>query len=138
MQAQKESPPDMQCKDKFLVQSVAAENGATAQDINAAMVSTLTLLIGFISTSLPHAYNFWLVLSYVHVLSWQQFNKEPGKVVDEFKLRVVYVPTTTPSPIPEDSELGSSAHSSAQENGINHSAMPQSVRHRSVAIFCFI
>jgi len=91
MQAQ-ESPPDMQCKDKFLVQSVAAENGATAQDINAAM-----------------------------------FNKEPGKVVDEFKLRVVYVPTTTPSPIPEDSELGSSAHSSAQENGINHSAMPQSV-----------
>jgi len=90
MQAQ-ESPPDMQCKDKFLVQSVAAENGATAQDINAAM-----------------------------------FNKEPGKVVDEFKLRVVYVPTTTPSPIPEDSELGSSAHSSAQENGISHSAMPQS------------
>jgi len=68
MQAQ-ESPPDMQCKDKFLVQSVAAENGATAQDINAAMVITLKLLIGFISTSLLHAYNFWLVLSYVHVLS---------------------------------------------------------------------
>jgi hypothetical protein len=56
MQAQKESPPDMQCKDKFLVQSVAAENGATTQDINAAMVSTLALLIGFISTRLLHAY----------------------------------------------------------------------------------
>nr|CAB3482187.1 unnamed protein product [Digitaria exilis] len=94
--AQKELPPDMQCKDKFLVQSVAAENGATAQDINAAM-----------------------------------FNKEPGKVVDEFKLRVVYVPTTTPSPIPEDSELGSSAHSFAQQNGISHSAMPQSVSRSS-------
>ncbi|KAL6659327.1 hypothetical protein ACP70R_003367 [Stipagrostis hirtigluma subsp. patula] len=91
MQAQKEAPPDMQCKDKFLVQSVAAENGATTQDINAAM-----------------------------------FNKEPGKVVDEFKLRVVYVPTTTPSPIPEDSELGSSARSFVQENGTHSPAMPQS------------
>ncbi|KAF8670015.1 hypothetical protein HU200_051203 [Digitaria exilis] len=96
MQAQKELPPDMQCKDKFLVQSVAAENGATAQDINAAM-----------------------------------FNKEPGKLVDEFKLRVVYVPTPTPSPIPEDSELGSSAHSFAQQNGTSHSTMPQSVSRSS-------
>ncbi|WVZ95021.1 hypothetical protein U9M48_040831 [Paspalum notatum var. saurae] len=96
MQAQKSPPPDMQCKDKFLVQSVAAESGATAQDIDASM-----------------------------------FNKEPGKVVDEFKLRVVYVPTTTPSPIPEESELGSSAHSFAQENGIIHSAMPQSVSRSS-------
>ena len=43
MQAQKEAPPDMQCKDKFLVQSVAAENGATTQDINAEMVATLAL-----------------------------------------------------------------------------------------------
>nr|CAB3480040.1 unnamed protein product [Digitaria exilis] len=94
--AQKELPPDMQCKDKFLVQSVAAENGATAQDINAAM-----------------------------------FNKEPGKLVDEFKLRVVYVPTPTPSPIPEDSELGSSAHSFAQQNGTSHSTMPQSVSRSS-------
>lgn len=62
----------------------------------------------------------------------QLFDKMPqGKVVDEFKLRVVYVPTTTPSPIPEDSELGSSAHSSVQENGISHSAMPQSVARTS-------
>ncbi|KAG0522554.1 hypothetical protein BDA96_07G047300 [Sorghum bicolor] len=91
MQAQKASPSDMQCKDKFLVQSVVAENGATAQEINAAM-----------------------------------FNKEPGKVVDEFKLRVVYVPTTTPNPIPEESELGASAPSYSQENGISHSTMPLS------------
>lgn len=91
MQAQKASPPDMQCKDKFLVQSVVAENGVTAQDINAAM-----------------------------------FNKEPGKVVDEFKLRVVYVPTTMPNPIPEESELGSSTPSFSQENGIDHSMTPLS------------
>ena len=57
MQAQKASPPDMQCKDKFLVQSVAAENGATAQDINAAMVTTLPLLISSIFIRLLCAYN---------------------------------------------------------------------------------
>lgn len=96
MQAQKASPPDMQCKDKFLVQSVVAENGVTAQDINAAM-----------------------------------FNKEPGKVVDEFKLRVVYVPTTMPNPIPEESELGSSTPSFSQENGIDHSMTPLSVSRSS-------
>lgn len=96
MQAHMEAPSDMQCKDKFLVQSVAAENGATTQDINAAM-----------------------------------FNKEPGKVVDEFKLRVIYVPTTTPSPIPEESEQGSSARSFAQENGTHNSTVPQSVSRSS-------
>lgn len=38
MQAQKEAPPDMQCKDKFLLQSVIAPDGATAKDITAEMV----------------------------------------------------------------------------------------------------
>ncbi|XP_028754127.1 vesicle-associated protein 1-2-like isoform X1 [Neltuma alba] len=33
MQAQKEAPPDMQCKDKFLLQSVVASAGATTKDI---------------------------------------------------------------------------------------------------------
>jgi hypothetical protein len=52
MQAQKEAPPDMQCKDKFLVQSVAAENGATTQDINATMVFTQTFLCGVVLFSI--------------------------------------------------------------------------------------
>uniref|UniRef100_A0A0D9X4J7 MSP domain-containing protein n=1 Tax=Leersia perrieri TaxID=77586 RepID=A0A0D9X4J7_9ORYZ len=95
MQAQREAPPDMQCKDKFLVQSVAAENGATTQDINADM-----------------------------------FNKVAGKVVEEFKLRVVYVPTTS-SAIPEESEQGSSARPFAQENGIHNPTMPQPVSRSS-------
>uniref|UniRef100_A0A453RXG5 MSP domain-containing protein n=1 Tax=Aegilops tauschii subsp. strangulata TaxID=200361 RepID=A0A453RXG5_AEGTS len=90
MQAQREAPADLQCKDKFLVQSVAAENGAATQDISAAM-----------------------------------FNKEPGKVVDECKLRVIYVPTSSPSPFSEDSEQGSSARS--LENGTPNSTLPQSV-----------
>ncbi|KAI5647431.1 hypothetical protein M9H77_33436 [Catharanthus roseus] len=37
MQAQKEAPQDMQCKDKFLVQSAIANPGATAKDITANM-----------------------------------------------------------------------------------------------------
>ncbi|GFY81977.1 vesicle associated protein [Actinidia rufa] len=37
MQAQRETPPDMQCKDRFLVQSVVARPGATPKDINPEM-----------------------------------------------------------------------------------------------------
>jgi len=33
MQAPKEIPPDYYCKDKFLVQSIAAEVGTTQKDI---------------------------------------------------------------------------------------------------------
>jgi len=39
MQGQKEAPPDMQCKDKFLLQSVVASPGATAKDITPEMVT---------------------------------------------------------------------------------------------------
>ncbi|CAN6477059.1 unnamed protein product [Victoria cruziana] len=35
MQAQSEAPPDMRCKDRFLVQSVVTSHGATSKDINA-------------------------------------------------------------------------------------------------------
>jgi hypothetical protein len=38
MQAQKEAPPDMQCKDKFLVQSVIVAEGTSAKDITGDMV----------------------------------------------------------------------------------------------------
>ncbi|KAL2635133.1 hypothetical protein R1flu_006612 [Riccia fluitans] len=34
MQAQKEAPPDMQCKDKFLVQSVIAPSGIAAKEVS--------------------------------------------------------------------------------------------------------
>ncbi|XP_024996416.1 vesicle-associated protein 1-2-like [Cynara cardunculus var. scolymus] len=37
MQAQKDAPPDMQCKDKFLLQSVVASPGATPKDITPEM-----------------------------------------------------------------------------------------------------
>ncbi|GAA0151890.1 membrane trafficking regulatory protein [Lithospermum erythrorhizon] len=39
MQAQKEAPPDLQCKDKFLLQSVVASPGASAKDITPELFS---------------------------------------------------------------------------------------------------
>jgi hypothetical protein len=83
MQAQKEMPADMQCKDKFLLQSAKAPDGATVKDITAEM-----------------------------------FNKESGNVIEESKLRVIYVsPPQPPSPVPEESEEGSSPRGSVSENG---------------------
>lgn len=48
MQAQKEAPPDMQCRDKFLLQSVVVNPGTTPKDITAEMVhgsSLFTLVL---------------------------------------------------------------------------------------------
>ncbi|XP_022574215.2 vesicle-associated protein 1-1-like isoform X2 [Brassica napus] len=39
MQAQKEAPSDMQCKDKFLLQGVTASPGVTAKDVSPEMFS---------------------------------------------------------------------------------------------------
>jgi hypothetical protein len=41
MQAQKEAPLDMQCKDKFLVQTVVVSDGTTSKEVLAEMVCTL-------------------------------------------------------------------------------------------------
>ncbi|KAK9103049.1 hypothetical protein Sjap_020303 [Stephania japonica] len=83
MQAQREAPPEMQCKDKFLLQSVVASPGATTKDITPEM-----------------------------------FNKESGNLVEECKLKVVYVsPPQPPSPVQEGSEEGSSPRASISENG---------------------
>eukprot|EP00262_Sarcandra_glabra_P013088 TRINITY_DN3551_c0_g1_i1.p1 TRINITY_DN3551_c0_g1~~TRINITY_DN3551_c0_g1_i1.p1 ORF type:complete len:237 (+),score=50.67 TRINITY_DN3551_c0_g1_i1:222-932(+) len=88
MQAQKEAPPDMQCKDKFLLQSVAVNDGGTAKDISPEM-----------------------------------FSKEAGKVVEEFKLRVIYIPANPPSPVPEGSEEGSPPRASPLENGNSNASL---------------
>ncbi|KAK9984676.1 hypothetical protein SO802_034201 [Lithocarpus litseifolius] len=83
MQAQKEAPLDMQCKDKFLLQSVKVNDGVTVKEITPEM-----------------------------------FNKESGHMVEECKLRVLYVsPPQPPSPVPEGSEEGSSPRGSVSENG---------------------
>ncbi|KAL4592980.1 hypothetical protein LXL04_005989 [Taraxacum kok-saghyz] len=72
MQAQKEAPPDMVCKDKFLLQSVVATPGAAAKDITPEM-----------------------------------FSKQSGRVVEECKLKVIYLPPPQPpSPVLEEPDEG--------------------------------
>ncbi|XP_073287499.1 vesicle-associated protein 1-3-like isoform X5 [Primulina huaijiensis] len=90
MQAQKDVPPDMQCRDKFLVQSAVAPNGSTNKDVTQEM-----------------------------------FNREDGKVVNEFKLRVIYIPANPPSPVPEGDEEGNSPRSSSAEEEIRKSALSE-------------
>ncbi|KAI3843327.1 hypothetical protein MKX03_030428 [Papaver bracteatum] len=70
MQAQGEAPPDMQCKDKFLVQSVVTAPTTAGDDITPEM-----------------------------------FNTESGKVVEEFKLRVIYVPSSPLPVVPQQANL---------------------------------
>uniref|UniRef100_A0A7N0UY09 MSP domain-containing protein n=1 Tax=Kalanchoe fedtschenkoi TaxID=63787 RepID=A0A7N0UY09_KALFE len=96
MQAQKEAPPGMECKDKFLLQCALAPEGAAAKDITSEM-----------------------------------FTKEEGKVVEEFKLRVVYIPATPPSPVPEGSDEGNSPRESVADHESNNASIPDSVLYKS-------
>ncbi|KAJ6338016.1 hypothetical protein OIU76_007648 [Salix suchowensis] len=57
-----------------------------------------------------------------------QFNKEGDKAVEEFKLRVVYIPANPPSPVPEESDEGSSPpRPSVLENGNQDSSLLDAV-----------
>nr|CAB3450497.1 unnamed protein product [Digitaria exilis] len=78
MQAQREAPPDMQCKDKFLVQSAILPNEDIPKEVTGDMVNHILLC----------------------------------NVVDEVKLKVVYV---TPHPRNEGFEDGSPGSLSYQE-----------------------
>ncbi|KAG9160683.1 hypothetical protein Leryth_017481 [Lithospermum erythrorhizon] len=55
----------------------------------------------------------------------EMFNKEEGKVVDECKLRVVYIPANPPSPVPEGSEEGTPPRSS--DNDPKESSLHEAV-----------
>ncbi|XP_048141461.1 vesicle-associated protein 1-1-like [Rhodamnia argentea] len=73
MQAQTEAPPDMNCKDKLLFQSVTASPGATAKDITREMVIIdLSSLNAEINLTESAGVGF-------------QFNAEPGRDVKECK-----------------------------------------------------
>ncbi|KAF3448258.1 hypothetical protein FNV43_RR08971 [Rhamnella rubrinervis] len=76
LQAQREYPPDMQCKDKFLLQSTTVTSNVDVDE-----------------------------------LPPDTFNKESGKVIEEFKLRVVYVSAASADGNVEDEALKSSTRS---------------------------
>lgn len=109
MQAQKEAPLDMQCKDKFLVQTVIVSDGTTSKQVLAEMVrlSLLPFTLSFLFFSFL---SVWC--SYIVNLFLLQFTKESGRVIEDFKLRVVYIPANPPSPVPEGSEEGNSPKAS--------------------------
>uniref|UniRef100_A0A453CPE1 MSP domain-containing protein n=1 Tax=Aegilops tauschii subsp. strangulata TaxID=200361 RepID=A0A453CPE1_AEGTS len=69
MQAPRDMQLDHHCKDKFLVQSAVARDGATMRDL------------------VP-----------------ELFTRAPGRLIEEFKLRVVYIAANPPSPVPEEAE----------------------------------
>ncbi|CAL5056884.1 unnamed protein product [Urochloa decumbens] len=72
MQAQRDAPPDMQCKDKFLVQSAIVAKEIMPKEVTGDM-----------------------------------FTKDSGNVVDEVKLKVVYITPSTQSEGFEDGSPGS-------------------------------
>ncbi|XP_024986696.1 vesicle-associated protein 1-2-like [Cynara cardunculus var. scolymus] len=92
MQAQKEAPPDMQCKDKFLLQSVAAGPGTAPKDITPEM-----------------------------------FSKNSGRVVEECKLKVLYLPPPQPpSPVLEEPDEGMSPKVSFTDSTMKDSTVKDS------------
>ena len=62
MQEQKEAPPDMQCKDKFLVQSVIVAEGTSAKDITGDMVLHILNFLQNIPVGCSFLQCLWLYL----------------------------------------------------------------------------
>lgn len=117
LQAQQEYPPDMQCKDKFLLQSTIVPPNSDVDDL-----SPDTVRISFTKDCVPIlltvALYFHSVSSTIRLCSYTnmlwfvvQFNKDGGKTVEECKLRVVYVSPNTGQDNLEDNTLKSSRQS---------------------------
>jgi len=119
MQAQKEAPSDMQCKDKFLLQGVIASPGVTAKEVTPEMV--YYYMDGYSFHMDGYSLVLVLLKSSIFLVSCNeilQFSKEAGHRVEETKLRVTYVaPPRPPSPVHEGSEEGSSPRASVSDNG---------------------
>lgn len=73
------------------------------------------------------------------------FSKAPGKLVEEFKLRVIYVPANPPSPVPEEAEEDESLDSdvdyeverpstSNSASGHGHTCGSQSSHHEDASM----
>ena len=98
MQAQTVAPPDLQCKDKFLVQSVVVGDGLLAKDITPQMVMVV------LECTFDVVHGFWFHDEFYGLAFVAQFMKEKGNVVEEVRMRVTYVmPPESPSEIAEES-----------------------------------
>lgn len=105
MQAQRGAPPDMQCKDKFLIQSTVVPFGTTAEDLKPNLVSVWhSSWLGLFPMV---AHLFWLDCSpkKMAFFAWQ-FSKENGRYIEENKLKVVLVsPPHSPVLLPINGSL---------------------------------
>ena len=111
MQAQKEAPVEMQCKDKFLVQSVVTSSVTSVKDVTSDLVVLSPNSILIIDDKCDY-------LELFKRCDYLQFSKESGNRVEEFRLKVTYVsPPRPPSPVREESEEGTSPRHSLSENG---------------------
>lgn len=122
MQAQRAAPPDMQCKDKFLIQSTVIPFGSTEEDITSDMVRFMvTFLIRL------------LLIQYTNFFFWQ-FAKDSGKYIVEKKLRVILtVPPPSPILLPingvlkQDPSCEASMQKEIVRSGVENIPPPQRV-----------
>jgi len=97
LQAQREYPPDMQCKDKFLLQSTIVAPNTDVDDLPANTVRDSIL-----SFTLYQLYKLkrkswsWILLFGL------QFNKDSGNSIEDLKLRVAYITPSSPEGSSED------------------------------------
>lgn len=70
MQAQKEAPPDMQCKDKFLLQSVVTGAGATVKDISPEMVLIRTDIQSLMWFYVGYLLSYWFGKNIYRLRKW--------------------------------------------------------------------
>uniref|UniRef100_A0A453CP36 MSP domain-containing protein n=1 Tax=Aegilops tauschii subsp. strangulata TaxID=200361 RepID=A0A453CP36_AEGTS len=99
MQAPRDMQLDHHCKDKFLVQSAVARDGATMRDLVPELVGSLCFDLLLTDGCLFIRYVFSSVMR-----RFVQFTRAPGRLIEEFKLRVVYIAANPPSPVPEEAE----------------------------------
>jgi hypothetical protein len=118
LQAQREYPLDMQCKDKFLLQSTIVPPPANVDELPPDTVRVLTWRRKVIHVSLA-----WLCKMILYLNNdwfYCQFNKDSdGKVIQEMKLRVVYMPTSTTQGNLEDEVLLKGSEKSPDANSVS-------------------
>lgn len=88
MQAQKSAPLDMQCKDKFLIQSTVAPFGTSEEDIMPGLVRVIYRQCNGLLK--------WLFIGSYSCL--MQFSKDSGNYIEECKLRV-FLASPSHSPV---------------------------------------
>lgn len=109
LQAQREYPADMQCKDKFLLQSTIVPPNTDVDELPADAVRILTWAL------FEWTYHFILISSIEILFSYFQFNKDSGRAIEECKLKVIYMTPNSAMGNPEDEKNSSQSSTVSAE-----------------------